>query len=96
MVDGNAVDVLHSDVELAVFGGAAIEQVGDGGMTEAGQDLSFAPKTLAERLQFEGQPDDFQGHLLIEFASGAVRQVDRAHTAAANQAIEQIRADAMG
>ena len=43
-VERLALDVLHDEVGQPVVGGAAVEQPGDVGMLEAGQDLPLAAK----------------------------------------------------
>jgi hypothetical protein len=94
-VDGDAVHVFHGQVEIAGLGDSAVEQPGDVGVVEPGEDLPLLAEALAKQVGGERQVNELDGDLLLELPVGAMRQVDGAHSAAAEQAIDLVRADAL-
>ena len=90
-MDGNAIHILHDQIQVAFSGDAAIQQAGNIRMLQAGQNLAFLAESLAEKFVARGKIDQFDGDLLLELSVGAMRQIDGAHAAASQQAINLIR-----
>jgi hypothetical protein len=93
VVDGQAVDVLHDEVGQPVFGSAAIEEVGDMGMVEGGEDLSLASEALQVRLGGAGRAYNFDGDILQVVVVNANRLEDGAHSSFANLRDHLVSAD---
>ena len=53
-MDGNPIHVLHHQIQIALGGDAAIEQAGDIGMLEFGQNLPFLAEPLPEQVGRQG------------------------------------------
>lgn len=67
-----ALDVLHDKVGEAVGGDAAVEEPGDGGVLEAGEDLPFGGEAAAGVIRVEAAADDFEGGGHLELQVGAL------------------------
>ncbi len=89
--DVEAADVFHGHVGPAVGRQAAVDQAGDAGVFERGQDAAFVAE-VGHRAGRLG-PDQLQRHLLVEVGAVPVRQVDLAHAAAADQFFDAEVAD---
>ena len=92
-VDGFAIDALHHEIRFAVGADAAIEQGGDVGMLQAGQDLPFAQETFARDRRIGARADQLERGLLRVRAVTAFDRMHRAHAAAADGADDLPRAD---
>ena len=92
-VDGHPLDVLHDEEGQRVVGGAAVEDAGDRGMLEAGEDLAFAGEAAQHLGGLELRVDQLERHPLLEVVLPH-RQVDRSHAAAGDQALDAVGADA--
>src|SRR4051794_33294150 len=55
----------------AVGGDAAVEEAGDVGVLEPGEDLPLFAKALVEQRRPDGAGHHLDGHLLADFAIGA-------------------------
>ena len=75
-----AFDVFHDEEVGPVGGGAGVEEAGDVGMFEAGEDGAFAVKEIDE-AGGEGGGDEFDGDGFGEGLIGAFGEIDGAHTA---------------
>ena len=95
-VDGVAFDVLHDEVRTAIRGGAAIEEPGDVGVVEGGDDLSFAAEALDDAFLLHAEADDFEGDELGVVLVGAGGEIDGSHASGAELALDGIRADVGG
>jgi hypothetical protein len=60
-------------------------------MLQAGQYLPLLTESLAKQIGRQGHVDEFDRYLLLEVPVGAVRKIDGAHSAAAQQAIDLVR-----
>src|ERR1700722_14461992 len=65
-------------------------------MLQSCKNLPLLAKSLAEDVSSERQVNQLDGDLLLEVAIGAMRQVNGAHSAAALQTVDLVRADATG
>jgi hypothetical protein len=59
-------------------------------MLQAGQYLPLLTKSLAKQIGREGHINELDRYLLLELAVGAMRKVDSAHSAAAQQTIDLV------
>jgi hypothetical protein len=62
-------------------------------MLQPGKDLALLAEALAKQFRGKWEVDELDGNPLVKLAVSAMRQVNRAHAAAANQPIKPIRAD---
>jgi len=85
-VDRFAIDQFHREPGLGTRGDAAIEQGGDVRMLQLRQDLALAQEALARRPGIGAGADQLDRGLLAVGAVAALRGVDRAHAAAADDA----------
>ena len=83
-VDGFAIDAFHHEVRFAIGADAAIEQGGDVGVLQAGQDLPFAQEAFARGGRIGAGSDQFQCRLLGVGTVAALDRVYRAHATAAD------------
>ena len=95
-IDGLAGDVLEHQVWHALGRCAAVDEVGDVGMHETGEDAPLGEETLAQDVRGELGPDELDRHGLREGAVVAPGPVDGAHAAAADLRLEQPRPDPLG
>src|SRR5215475_1460093 len=58
-------DVFEREPGQAVFGRAAVEQTGNVGMVEAGENLSFMAEAANDQISIHSAPDQFDGHKLL-------------------------------
>ncbi|MDZ7778443.1 MAG: hypothetical protein U5R14_00710 [Gemmatimonadota bacterium] len=79
--DGRTVDVLHHEVWLTVWGGAAVEQAPDVGVEQGRQDLPVGTEPCQKIFGVQPLPDDFHGHLLTPSTVRALAEIDRRHAA---------------
>ena len=91
--DVAAVHVLHRHEGAAVGRQAAIHQTGDAGMFQPGQDATLVAEVRHVPGRFRA--DQLERHVLFKIGVGAVRQVDLAHAAAADQPFDAEVADAV-
>ena len=85
--DIQAPHVLHHQVGLTPRQGATVQETGDVGMTEISQHLALAPKTRMQ-ISAQRQRHDLDHHRLFENLVAAAGQVDRAHAASGQQAVD--------
>ena len=90
--DGHASDEFHSKVRPPGLSGAGIEYMGDIGMLQQGQGLTFGVEAGDHLLGVHARLDDLQGHLAFDrlFLLG---QIDQAHTTLANLLEKFVMAD---
>lgn len=81
--DPGSVDVLHDEVGYVFGGCSAIEEAGDVGVLEAGEDLAFAPEAFEDELGIEAWFYEFDGDLGFVLFVGSGGEIDGAHAAAA-------------
>ena len=92
--DGDAVDVLHDEVRLAVGGDAAVEQGGDVPVVEVGEDLAFVAEAADGEVALVAAAEELEGDAFLELVVGADPLVDGPHAADADEAGEGVGADA--
>lgn len=95
-VDRESIDVLHDDVRAAVVGGAAIEEAGNIGVIEGGDNLPFAAEALEDAVRLHAAVDDFDGDLFVVGFVGAVGEINGTHATAAEGLVDGVGADAGG
>jgi hypothetical protein len=69
------LDELHDEVGGAVGGGAAVEELGDVGVLERGEDLALVAEAALELVGDEAEAQELDGHLAVVegiVAGGAV------------------------
>ena len=80
----HALDKLHDEIGRAVVGRPAIDQAGDVGMIEHGQDLALTAKSLKDVIGIQSAADDFDGDELMKRVVRAGGQVYGSHSTAAD------------
>src|SRR5262249_31662247 len=82
-VDWNARDILQHDVWRALFGSAAVEEAGDIGVFQMGQDLALVSESRYSRTANQLELECFDSDLFLELIVSANGQIDGAHSALA-------------
>ena len=90
-MDGNSIHVLHHQVQVALGGDAAVQQAGNVRMLQLRQNLPFLAKSFPKQIGGQRQVDKFDGHLLLKLPVRPMREINRAHAAASQQAVKLIR-----
>jgi len=91
--DRLALHVVQGQVGLAVLADAGVEQAGDVGMAEAGQDLPLAVEALAQAGVAQAGAQQLQRDPALVEAVVADGQPDLAHAAFAQQPLQLVGAD---
>ena len=84
-IDALAFDVFHDEERPPVGSAAAVDEVGDEGVVEIGEDLALAAEAFQDFGRIHAVLDQLEGRLLPEIVV-ADGQVDSAHSAAADLA----------
>jgi len=92
--DPGSVDILHDEIRDVFRGGATVEETGDVGMLEAGEDLAFATEKFEDELGIEAELDEVDGNLGFVLFVGAGAEIDSAHVATTEFADEGVGASA--
>ena len=92
-VDRATLRELHHEVGPAVFGGSAIEQAGDSGVLEVGENLALGSEAPRHFSGGEVAAHDLDRDLLLERLVRALRAVDHAHASSAEDLDDSIGAD---
>lgn len=92
--DGLAFDEFHDEVGEAVFVGAAIEEAGDVGVVEGGEDLPFEAEAGGGFFRVQPVADEFDGDGLAIGVVVAFGAVDLAHAAAGDEGSDAIGPEA--
>ena len=79
-------DVLHDEVREPVVRRPAIQQPGDVGVIEAGENLSLGAEATTDLVGVQAELDDLDGDAALELVVVAYGQVDGAHPAASELA----------
>src|SRR6478736_1566122 len=87
-------DVLHGEVRPAVRGNAAVEQMGDVRVDQAGENLPLAQEALEHGFGIHAALDQLDRGALLELTIDTLAQPDLAHSAGVDLAHQQPRADA--
>ncbi len=93
LVDRLPVDVVHREVGEVVGSAAAVEQPGDVGMVQRGQDLALRPEARENMVRIHASLDQFDRDSLVEPAVRPLGQVDGAHSTPAQLADQAVRTD---
>ena len=93
--DRLALDDLHREVRPAVVGEAAVEEPGDAGVREAGEDLPLLLEPPHDGLRVHPPLDELEGDGLLVRAVVPLGEVDDAHPAAAEFAHDAVRPHAL-
>src|SRR6185437_6180344 len=91
--DGGAFDVLHDEVGAAVGNSAAIEEFGDVGVVEGGENLTLLAEAADDGVGIHAAFDELDGDALLEGIVIADGEVDGAHAAAADLFENAVGAD---
>ena len=91
-IDRLAVDVLHGEIRFTVIGGAAVVELSNVGMVEAGEDLALGEKPAPDFAVVHAGTQHFEGHLTAELVV-AHRQGDTRHAAVADVTYYFVGAD---
>ena len=92
-IDGFAFHQLHHEVGQALLGRAPIEQAGDAGMFEMGQDLPLGSQPLQDEVDVEPRAHQLDRHELFVLGIGTARAVHLAHAATPDQLEQLVRPD---
>jgi hypothetical protein len=92
--DGCTLHVLHHDVRLAVFGHTAVQQRGDVGVAEVGEDLPFVPEALHGELASQPTLEELERHPFAILIVGAHAFEHRAHPAFTDQPYHLVHTNA--
>ena len=90
-VDGQAVDVLHHEIEQPGISAAAVVQPRDVLMFQIRQQFAFAAEAFLERSG--GVPDEFESYRFAEGIVGTFGQIHAGHSTAADFPYDLIIAD---
>ncbi len=91
--DRHALDQLEREVGPAVVRDATVQQPGDAGVIEPGQDLALAEEAAHELARVEVAAHQLERDLLLELAVGALGAPDLAHAAPPEELAQRIRTD---
>ena len=91
-IDRRALHVLHHEVGKALGRGAAVEEPRDVRMVQRGEDLPLVAEAADDQLRVHAAADHLDGDRVLEIA-GAPGQIDRAHAAASDAALDHVGAD---
>ena len=94
-MDWNSIHIFHHQIQVAILSNTAIHQVSNERVLQPGENLTFLTKPLPEEVGCKRQIDQFDSDLLLKLPIGAVCQIDGAHAAASQQAIQHERTDAL-
>ena len=92
-IDRFTVHVFQHEIRLAERRDTGINQPGDVGMSETGQDAAFPPEPFSARPADQGGIQKFDGGPAFESAVTSARQPHGAHSAVANWRDQGIRSD---
>ena len=84
-VDALTVDVLDDEIRLARLRHPGIDEVGDVGMGQPGQEVAFAPEALLAGRSHQRQVQQLDRRAPFEAAVAAFGQPDAAHPALADE-----------
>ncbi len=91
-IDRRAVDVLHHEVRQSLRGGPAIKEARDMRMVQGREHLPLVTEAANDEVRVHAAADHLDGDRMREIA-GMVPEVDRAHAAASEAAVDHVRAD---
>nr|WP_254696120.1 hypothetical protein [Lysobacter enzymogenes] len=92
-VDRFALDPAQGEPRPAVGVDAAVDDAGDAGMVQAREQIAFLAERRGQLGRFQPGADALDRHALLELAVVAACFVDRAHAAAAEDALDPPRAE---
>jgi hypothetical protein len=92
--DGHAVHVLHHQVRPAVVRGPGVQEPGDIGVVQGGQDLALHREPLQEIVRVQPPAEHLQGNGRLLRSLGPLRQVDRPRTSTAQGVDDAVGPDA--
>ena len=92
-VQGQALHVLHREVGVPVLGRASVDQAGDRGMLESGQDAAFPTETLDEERRPGPSAEQLERHLLEVHVVVPPRTVHGAHATTPDLGRDGVGAD---
>ncbi|MEO7198774.1 MAG: hypothetical protein ABIY56_01010 [Dokdonella sp.] len=93
--DGLALDQLHHHIGSTVLGAASVDESGDAGMLEIGQNLALGGKSLQCAFADGALQEQLDRHFLLECTVGTTCAIDRTHASASQLSDQFIAADAL-
>src|SRR3546814_932025 len=87
--DRLALDGLHDEGGAASGGAAAVEQGGEAGVLELGEDAALVAEAR-QQVAADAMANHLDRHVLLELAVVALAEVNRAHAAAADLADDTV------
>jgi hypothetical protein len=94
LINRGSTHVLHDDVRRPIRRRPGVEQVGDVGILEAGENLLFLSEALSGIGAGHAGRDDLDGDFLPELTVDSIREIDSSHPAASDLAHELVRPEA--
>jgi hypothetical protein len=91
----HTLDQLHGEKRPAVVRRAAVQEAGDVGMLEAGEDLPFLQEPAEHVVRVDAALQNLDGDGAFELPVGAVREVDAAHASATDLPVKMVRTGAV-
>src|SRR5581483_412875 len=91
----DSIHVFHDQIQVPFSADPAIEQPGNEGMLQSGQNLPFQAKSLAQDVRSQGQVDELDRNLLFEVSIGAMSQIHGPHTSAPKQPVHLVGPDSL-
>ena len=91
-IDRRAGDVLHHEVRQSLRRGPAIEEARNMRMVQGREHLPLVTEAADDEVRVHAAADHLDGDRMREIA-GMVPEVDRAHAAASEAAVDHVRAD---
>ena len=85
------LDVLHGEVREAVSRRAAVQQAGDVGMLEAGENLALVAEPLHDGIRVGSTLENLDRDALLKHVVAAHREVDGTHPSTTDLADQPIR-----
>ena len=92
-IEACALDVLHDEVGTTLLGFPRVDEPGDVGVIEIGEDLPLGTKAQAESGMHGGAFDHFDGNGGAVLRVSALAEIDVPHTAVTEHRGESISAD---
>ncbi len=94
LVDGQAIHQLHPQPGNPIFRGSSVQDPGDVGVLQPGQDLPLPSEAGLHLRTLQSAPKDLDRHLLLKGLVRPLRQIHDPHTTFAQLPAEAVGADA--
>ena len=94
--DRQSIHILHHEVGKSVVGGSAVNQTGNEGMLQIGQNLPFLPEAVQHEVGVHAALQQLDGDFLLVLVVVPHGQVHRSHAAVPQQPEQPVRARSGG